>query len=99
MMTTIRRTMAYGSGITALLWGGLGVLIAQPKAYEYDAVQTEQRITSVEVRLDMALQQLRDIKDTQGKVEYAGYLQLLMLGGLGIEAGNRLRKRKQGGGE
>lgn len=96
MIVNFRKAAAYATGVMALIWGGLGLLVAQPK-YEYDAVQNEQRLTSVEVRLDAALQQLKEIRDAQGKTEYAGYLELLMLGGLGIEAGNRIRRKKQSG--
>jgi len=94
-MTTFRILAAFSSSILALVWGFVGLLSAQPKAYEYDAVVTERRLTSVETRLDAALQELKEIKDGQSSTQYAGYLQLLMLGGLGIEAGARIRKRKQ----
>lgn len=95
-MTAFRMLAAFSTSILALVWGFAGLLSAQPKtSYEYDAVVNERRLTSVETRLDAALQQLKDIKDGQSSTQYAGYLQLLMLGGLGIEAGSRIRKRKQ----
>lgn len=97
----LRAAAALISSGVGLTWGAVG-LFGQPqtRVYEIDpALRNESRLTSVETRLDAALEQLKEIRDGQSSTQYAGYFQLLVLSGLAGEAGLRLKNRKKSDGE